>query len=1136
MTLNPANQARPSPTPRLQPVRRFARLLLASVLAGLMMANAVADPAPQSATVAPVFHPSFKSASDAATADQSLVLLVFSAQWCGPCKLLKSKTLASDGFLHQENPLHVADVDIDADQKMAHTFSIEAVPTLILLTGDGKIISRQTGYMETEELMAWIKTGRSRAAAGQWEGTVPSAPVDELTKKAAADNLGTNDIQRLVELLGDSDPANRDQVAKILLNLHDAAVPPLIAAVTNAYLGVRIGAGELLQRLAPSIPAIDPWQSPSDMSNTVVALQSWWAKTGTLPEPAATSPTNSVSANAIKEALEELRGDDPVRRTRAMTELVGYGADTLPAVREALKRAEHGGDQRTLGLLEDVRWTILVPDTVEQQSGGVRNVLARGKSTERQAATERLGHIGKAALGVLVELAGDSDPLVVESAVHALSGLGGENAVSALTALVQSPDSNLRMTAAQALGHTKNSQAIKPLLTLTTDTDEVVACTALSALEENQSHESYGQNTKTLSSELSDGLKHCLTDTRWRVRATAAEVAGKLEASNLADDLKKLLDDKDGYVVTSALTALSEINAMPDSEALVALSKRLPSLQADIVGMMLKSSTDDTVKTVSTLFDSGNVDTQLAILNAFLGRFVYDNEETDEGWKPMMKKAITATDPRLRHVAVEVLSRRSPKLSAGLVEPLLSDADPETRRTAASIVLQILNQNDSGSPSSRTRFSTDASTKTNQPLANAARLAKWHAAMVQHLGPNPDLDETAAIFATGDGKTDLPMLLQALARTNAPASSGLSDRRNDLLVVGAVMTKVVLPDGRPLLDKICEKPMWFAQAVSQSKNYKPEVADYLFEPARFKAVLEPASGTELTDCLDLLAGYDYEYSESTSWLLWNGSDHAKGVTSALVDSTNAAWRAAAVFALGLRGDAKDNLAVFTKAATDPNPWVRGSAVRALARNCKERPALEQSVGPLLADTNLLVAATAAMALLEPETRTAAGLDSELSYFEYESQRGGRYQVTILNQGDDRPLAVLDEKPAFLAAAQKWLTATNGVNTAGFALLLAQFGDFSGVDRLAAQPASLAAGKEDGASPADALLAGIALSHDTKYVPVLKQMAAVRNQDQPLRKVLQAMKGMTGPDARQLRLEINKKLRTLGGNSSGTTID
>ena len=107
-----------------------------------------------------------------------------------------------------------------------------------------------------------------------------------------------------------------------------------------------------------------------------------------------------------------------------------------------------------------------------------------GKGPERQAAATRLGRAGRPAIPALAELLNDADPLVVETAVRALSSIGEKDAIPAMAALLKAPDSNLRMTAAQALGHTKNSAAVKDLLTVFDDPNEVVACTALSALEE----------------------------------------------------------------------------------------------------------------------------------------------------------------------------------------------------------------------------------------------------------------------------------------------------------------------------------------------------------------------------------------------------------------------------------------------------------------------------------------------------------------------------------------------------------------------------------------------------------------------------------------------------------------------------
>src|ERR1035441_4565043 len=93
----------------------------------------------------PIFHSSLKAASEAAGSDQSLVLIVFGADWCAPCKQLKTKTLDSQEFKEQGGALHVAEVDVDSESNMARDYNVEAVPTLVLLTPDNKIVARQIG-------------------------------------------------------------------------------------------------------------------------------------------------------------------------------------------------------------------------------------------------------------------------------------------------------------------------------------------------------------------------------------------------------------------------------------------------------------------------------------------------------------------------------------------------------------------------------------------------------------------------------------------------------------------------------------------------------------------------------------------------------------------------------------------------------------------------------------------------------------------------------------------------------------------------------------------------------------------------------------------------------------------------------
>jgi thioredoxin-like negative regulator of GroEL len=104
-------------------MRGAARSLIAAALLAAGLAAAAADTTNQ-----PVFHATFRAASEAAAADQSLVLLIFGADWCGPCQQLKKETLTSPEFLQQAGPLHIAEVDVDASQKLAHDFAVETIP------------------------------------------------------------------------------------------------------------------------------------------------------------------------------------------------------------------------------------------------------------------------------------------------------------------------------------------------------------------------------------------------------------------------------------------------------------------------------------------------------------------------------------------------------------------------------------------------------------------------------------------------------------------------------------------------------------------------------------------------------------------------------------------------------------------------------------------------------------------------------------------------------------------------------------------------------------------------------------------------------------------------------------------------
>jgi hypothetical protein len=406
--------------------------------------------------------------------------------------------------------------------------------------------------------------------------------------------------------------------------------------------------------------------------------------------------------------------------------------------------------------------------------------------------------------------------------------------------------------------------------------------------------------------------------------------------------------------------------------------------------------------------------------------------------------------------------------------------------------------------------------KTNQPAATPERIAVWHSNLLQRADATTGPSVAAAIYATGDGKSDLPQLAAALAQVDEKAAKRLAASA----AMSVVIPKLPWPEGRIVLEKLSQSPILFVLAAVENEQAKSEAVDFLLDAARFKAAVERASGDDLMLVLQRLL-QDSEGGNRRVWSLFAPGERTRGIVSALLDSTNAAWRAAGVYAMSRR-EAETRDAVFENALKDASPWVRIAGVQGKARVITERAVLEERIGPMLDDSDGRVAEVASLALLESELRAAAGLQWNLTFFRFEELRAGSSESVTVNE--DRPLVALENKPAYLQRARRHLVSTVEVEKGiAFALLLAQHGEFDGMDRLMSQLPE----RDDDKSETlpDALLAGIALSRDAKYLPFLRRLMERAQQDWDLRKILRALKGMTGTEARQLRVDVNKRMRT-----------
>jgi thioredoxin 1 len=82
------------------------------------------------------------------------VLVDFSAEWCGPCKMMAPilKELKKD----IGDTASIIKVDVDKNPQAASAYQVQSVPTLILFK-NGQSIWRQTGVVQKSGLLGIIK-------------------------------------------------------------------------------------------------------------------------------------------------------------------------------------------------------------------------------------------------------------------------------------------------------------------------------------------------------------------------------------------------------------------------------------------------------------------------------------------------------------------------------------------------------------------------------------------------------------------------------------------------------------------------------------------------------------------------------------------------------------------------------------------------------------------------------------------------------------------------------------------------------------------------------------------------------------------------------------------------------------------
>lgn len=82
-----------------------------------------------------------------------VVLVDFSAEWCGPCQTLAP--ILQEVKSHYGDVMSIIKIDIDKNQALARNFAVQGVPTMIIYK-EGNQVWRQSGLLPKSELIRVI--------------------------------------------------------------------------------------------------------------------------------------------------------------------------------------------------------------------------------------------------------------------------------------------------------------------------------------------------------------------------------------------------------------------------------------------------------------------------------------------------------------------------------------------------------------------------------------------------------------------------------------------------------------------------------------------------------------------------------------------------------------------------------------------------------------------------------------------------------------------------------------------------------------------------------------------------------------------------------------------------------------------
>ena len=81
---------------------------------------------------------------------EGIHLLVFYADWCGPCKMLGQ-------VLEQLEDIDIIKINVDEEEELAKKYKVMSIPNMFIVK-DGEIVKQMIGFKSKDEILEEIES------------------------------------------------------------------------------------------------------------------------------------------------------------------------------------------------------------------------------------------------------------------------------------------------------------------------------------------------------------------------------------------------------------------------------------------------------------------------------------------------------------------------------------------------------------------------------------------------------------------------------------------------------------------------------------------------------------------------------------------------------------------------------------------------------------------------------------------------------------------------------------------------------------------------------------------------------------------------------------------------------------------